>query len=388
MKYNCENGNLIIYFSGRITSTEADLLSKEINEIIETNTFSVLTGNMEDLEYISSAGLRVILSILKKNPSFNLIEVRPEVYEVFDVSGFSQMLPVKKAMRAISTKDATLLGTGFFSEVYRIDSETIVKKYIRGTSLEDIERECMLAKKAFVCGLPCAITYDVVKVDEAYGVVFEALNAGTFLSELKTDKSKLDVITDDNAELFKQMHKTCGDREFFPDASKIWKNKLEKIKNILSEEEYEKMHGLLDALKITDNFIHSDCHIGNIMRNGDEYMLIDMDTLSIGNPIFEFAPIFCTYEVFSQYDPNNSMEFLGIERELAKKIFYDIYDKYFSGINEKDRLENLDKIKLLGYFHQVFWITENTPDNHGFLDFSYAQFKNFLAKVDDLNLVY
>lgn len=388
MKYNCDNDILELFFTGRLTSQDAEKLSSEISGIIESNKFSQIVGNMKDLEYISSAGLRVILSILKRYPTFNLIEVNPEVYEVFDISGFSQMLPVKKALRKISTKDAILIGRGYYSEVYRIDNETIVKKYIRGTSLEDIERECTLAKRAFICGLPCAITYDVVRVDEAYGVVFEAMNAGTLLAELKEDESKIDKVVEENTAIFKMMHKTTGDRDIFPDAAENWFNRLAYVRDELTSEEYEKMSCMLKNLKVTDNFIHSDCHIGNIMRNGDEYMLIDMDTLSIGNPVFEFAQIFSTYVVFNEFDPNNSQEFFGIPMQTALDVFYKTTQKYFEGTGEAEYAKNLDKIKVLGYFFQIFWVKKYTPDNIDFLNFSHKKFGEYIEKTDDLNLVF
>ena len=50
----------------------------------------------EDLEYISSAGLRVLLHVRKNNPEMKIINVSSEVYEVFEVTGFSQMLSIER----------------------------------------------------------------------------------------------------------------------------------------------------------------------------------------------------------------------------------------------------------------------------------------------------
>lgn len=386
MKSICENGNLIIFFEGRITSDTAEQITKEVDAIVAENSFTKITGNLNDLEYISSAGLRMFLHIKKENDTFNLIQVPPAVYEILDISGFVQMLPVKKMMRVISTADAKLLGRGYFSEVYKLGDETVVKKYVRNTSLEDIERECALAKTAFICGVPCAITYDVVKADECYGVVFEALNAKTMLEEFRENPSQREEIIEKYVGIFKQIHSTKAQGSIFPKSEDIWADKFETIKDYLTQEECEKLSGLLKTIPISNNFVHSDCHLGNIMRNGNEYMLIDMDTLATGNPIYELAPIYCTYVVYEEYDPNNAMEFLGISTEEAAGIFTQTMERYCEGLPERDYDANLDKVKLLGYFHILFWIKRNTPDNQGFYDFSYKQFKEYLAKVDDLIL--
>ena len=57
-----------------------------------------LVFDFEKLEYVSSAGLRVLLSAQKtmnKQGSMKLIKVRDEVKEIFDVTGFSDILTVE-----------------------------------------------------------------------------------------------------------------------------------------------------------------------------------------------------------------------------------------------------------------------------------------------------
>ena len=51
------------------------------------------------MEYISSAGLRIILRLIKSKRSVKMINVSPEVYEVFEVTGFTEMMTVEKAFR-------------------------------------------------------------------------------------------------------------------------------------------------------------------------------------------------------------------------------------------------------------------------------------------------
>ena len=98
--------------------------------------------------------------------------VSSEVYEIFNVTGFTEILNVKKALREVSIEGCEMIGAGGYGSVYRIDAETIVKVY-HNASLEFIEKERELSKRAFLLGVPTAISFDTVKVGEQYGVVYE-----------------------------------------------------------------------------------------------------------------------------------------------------------------------------------------------------------------------
>jgi hypothetical protein len=132
------------------------------------------------LEYISSAGLRVILRLSQSEDGLKIINVSSEVYEVFEMTGFSQMIPIEKAYRQISVEGCEVIGQGSNGKVYRLDPETIIKVYNNPDALPEIKRETDLARKAFVLGIPTAIPYDVVRVGQGYGSVFELLNAKSF----------------------------------------------------------------------------------------------------------------------------------------------------------------------------------------------------------------
>ena len=81
---------------GRLDTTTAPELDKTINEDITDVKDLVL--NLKGLEYISSAGLRVLLGAqkkMKKIGSMKLVHVREEVMEVFEMTGFSDILTIE-----------------------------------------------------------------------------------------------------------------------------------------------------------------------------------------------------------------------------------------------------------------------------------------------------
>ena len=81
---------------GRLDTTTAPELDKTINEDIADVKNLVL--NFKGLEYISSAGLRVLLGAQKKMQkvgTMKLINVCEEVMEVFEMTGFSDILTIE-----------------------------------------------------------------------------------------------------------------------------------------------------------------------------------------------------------------------------------------------------------------------------------------------------
>ena len=85
-----------IKLAGRLDTTTAPALDKTINEDITGTKNLVL--DVKELEYISSAGLRVLLSAQKKMQkigSMKVTNVREEVMEVFEMTGFADILVIE-----------------------------------------------------------------------------------------------------------------------------------------------------------------------------------------------------------------------------------------------------------------------------------------------------
>ena len=94
IKRNAEE--TIVELVGRLDTTTAPALDKTINEDIADAKHLVL--NLKGLEYISSAGLRVLLGAQKKMQkigSMKVTHVREEVMEVFEMTGFADILTIE-----------------------------------------------------------------------------------------------------------------------------------------------------------------------------------------------------------------------------------------------------------------------------------------------------
>ena len=93
---NVKNGKACFALEGRLDTTTAPELEKELQNEIEGIT--ALTLDLSKLDYISSAGLRVLLSAHKamsRKGCMKVTNVNEVVREVFDVTGFSDILDIE-----------------------------------------------------------------------------------------------------------------------------------------------------------------------------------------------------------------------------------------------------------------------------------------------------
>ena len=77
--------------------------------------------------------------------------------------------------------------------VYRMDDETVLKVFHPNISFDLlISKENKKAKNAFVYGVPTAIPYDIVKVGDCYGIVYEMIKSKDLATVMSEDKSKIE----------------------------------------------------------------------------------------------------------------------------------------------------------------------------------------------------
>lgn len=386
MEYIRSNENITLLCEGALTSTNAEDLQKEIFSLIEDQEIKNVVFDFNNVSYISSSGIRIIMTVTKRGFTVQITNACSDVYEVLDITGLTTIFPISRKMRTLSVDGCKLIGSGFFSEVYRVSADSIVKVYTRNTPLDMINRERELARNAFLLGVPAAITFDIVNIDGKYGLLFESINGGTFTQKILSDINHLDQYIIQYANLLKTINTTESVSENIPQVTNINKDKLEVVKTYLKDAEYQKLSSMLANIEDTHTFVHADCHTGNIMLQNDELIIIDMDTLSTGNPIFELASLYATYIVFEECSKGNNLEFLKLDASITSRLFYDTIKHYFGEINEQSFSENIKKIQVCGYFHMLFWNRVNKPEDQHMFDTCLRRLIECLSEVDDLNL--
>ena len=349
ISYKLDGNTMTIALKGHIDSANAPEVEREIGEALDREVPEQLILDAQELEYISSAGLRIILRLRKEMKTLKIINVAPEVYEIFDMTGFTEMVDISKAYRVISVDGCEVIGQGANGMVYRIDPDTIVKVYRNPDSLPEIHRERELARAAFILGIPTAIPYDVVRVGDGYGSVFELLNATSFAKLMIRGEKTIDEVAAMSVDLLKLIHSTVIKPGTMPDMKAVALDWADFLKDYLPEDKWDKLHQLVEDVPEDMHMMHGDYHVKNVMLQNGEVLLIDMDTLCHGHPIFELASVYNAYQGYSDVDHQVVKDFIGLSYEDARRFWNETLRLYL-GTDDEERIREVEeKAMLIGY---------------------------------------
>ena len=196
-------------------------------------------------------------------------------------------------MRRISVEGLEQIGKGTSGVVYRLDAENILKVYNENWTLADVQLERANSQQAFLSGLDTAIAYDVVRVGENFGIVYEMLNAVSLDKIFVENPDKIEPYTKKFAGFVKKQHEI----EF--DGTSGRKLRIETCKKItaVDAETREIMTKILESVPERRNFSHGDLNLSNVILQDESFLLIDMGEISCGHPIFDVSWLYFMYEV-------------------------------------------------------------------------------------------
>ena len=347
--YRIDKEILYIAIEGRIDASNAAVAEEKIFNIKNDNPGKHTVVDADKLEYISSAGLRVILRLRKEEPKLAIINVAADVYEVFDMTGFTDMVTVEKAYPRMSVEGCGFIAKGANGAVYRYDDETILKTYFAKDALPEIKQERENARRAFVLGINTAIPYGIVRVDDGYGTVTELLNAISVTELIRKDPEDLSLATKYYIDMLKCIHAIEVEDGEVPDMKETALAWAEFVSAHIPEEQGKKLCALIEAVPKKNTLMHGDYHTNNIMIQNGEPLLIDMDTLCMGHPVFELGSMFNAFVGYSELDHQNMIDFFGYSFETAGK-FWNMALKMYLGTEDEEVCQSVaEKAMIIGY---------------------------------------
>lgn len=350
MEVSCthEQNLLDIVIKGQINSQNAFEFEQKV--VGEVGPSEAVIIDAKDLEYISSAGLRVILALKKKakDAPFQIVNVSKSVKEIFDVTGFSEIMEVHSVPREVSVEGCERIGAGACGECFRLDEETIIKLYYSKISKGEIETEKALAKKAFVLGVPTAISYDIVSSQGRLGVVYELIKSKTLAELVRSAPEKNDEYTSLYAETCLSIHQTKAPMDgIIPSFKAANRKDIEKLKS-LAEEERELLRKFIDMIPEGDSCIHGDLNMNNIMVEQGRPVLIDMGEFSYGIPAWDMSRLLFSFE-YAAESPYNP--FYKMEQSFVKKTYESLFCKYY-GVSSYEEVFSIPGNEWL---HPLAW---------------------------------
>ena len=353
---------LVVSLQGRLDTDASAKFEQEFNNISKGNPHESLVIDASELEYIASSGLRIVLKMAKTEKNFRLENVNPNVYNVFEVTGFSKIINIAKALRKIDLEQCEKIGSGGNGAVYRVSEDEIVKVNYNPETYEGLDKELAKAKEAFLLGIPTAISFDMVDCGEGRkGVVYEIIKSSTLGETIQKEPERMEELTEKYIQQLNLLHSTHTDNPVFGSARESFCKQAENASKYLTEEEGELMKLVLEALPEGDRLVHCDAHPKNIMIQNGEMLWIDMEGMSVGHPIYDLISIAVILN--GMRTDEMAIGICGMNNATVK-IFKDCFIRKYFNTEEPEMIQKygalMDSLRLIRAVFAIGFHTSGT----------------------------
>lgn len=362
--YNLDNGVLTVSLDGRIDTEAAVKFEAELAEICKNNPHESMVFDAEKLLYVASSGLRTILKMAKTEKNFSVENVSPAVYSVFEMTGFSRIIKIRKALRKIDLEKCEKIGFGGNGAVYRVSEDEIVKVNYNPATYAALDLELAKAKEAFLLGIPTAISFDLVDCGEGKrGVVYETIKSRTLGESIQSNPELMEELTERYVEQLNTLHAVHTDNPIFGNAKDNYRTQVENASKYLTEEEGKMLEQILDVLPEGDRLVHCDAHPKNIMIQNGDMLWIDMEGMATGHPIYDLISIAVVLN--GMRTDEMSLGICGMDNQTVLK-FKDCFIRKYFKTEDPEAVQRyssmIDALRLIRAVLAIGFTSKNTEE--------------------------
>lgn len=362
--YNLDNGVLTVSLDGRMDTEAAVKFEAELAEICKNNPHESMVFDAEKLLYVASSGLRTILKMAKTEKNFSVENVSPAVYSVFEMTGFSRIIKIRKALRKIDLEKCEKIGFGGNGAVYRVSEDEIVKVNYNPATYAALDLELAKAKEAFLLGIPTAISFDLVDCGEGKrGVVYETIKSRTLGESIQSNQELMEELTERYVEQLNTLHAVHTDNPVFGNAKDNYRTQVENASKYLTDEEGKMLEQILAALPEGDRLVHCDAHPKNIMIQNGDMLWIDMEGMATGHPIYDLISIAAVLN--GMRTDEMSLGICGMDNQTVLK-FKDCFIRKYFKTEDPEAVQRyssmIDALRLIRAVFAIGFTSKNTEE--------------------------
>lgn len=378
VKFKNEKESYVIV-SGIIDTLSADKFSNTIVEIHREYNDSKIFLDFTKVSMITNACVEHLMMFKENGVKLQLVGVKKEVNTILKLTGADKVLDIETEVESLDVSNCKLLGKGFHSEVYRLDDETIAKIYYDLPSIDTLINERIIAKQAFIKGVPTEISFGLCESNGRAGLMYELVDANTLLSMLEKDIDNMDKYIKDYVCLVKKVHEFDDEGMVqVPDMKQILINNINNLRKFISSEGINKLMNVINSVPDSNHLLHGDPHPANVMLSDKGMIFIDLSDMRTGDEILDLVYLNRTLIQYNKL-PSNTYS-LGVEN--SKKLWELFFDEYYKELNEQDKKDIYNKIDLLALVNITEKFMMKNPDNEE----AQLLFRELQDKINQLNI--
>ena len=410
MKFSYDDGILNITLPERINAENAAAFEKELFAIENLNDAKEFVFDANNLNYISSLGLRVIFKLTKKfsDTPTTIFNASSEVHEILDETGITSWVKVYKKLRNVDLNSLKMLGTGMYGSVYRVNDEQILKVFHDVHSEIEMRNVIDIIRIAFTHDIPTIMPFEVVKTAKGFGVILELLTSQILSTLMHNNAQDFDKYVVKMVGLAKTLANTEFEEGTLKNSKDIVTEYVESAAEFLTPEEIAVLKNYIDIVPRRNTGVHGDFHAKNIMVMDDKPILIDMDAFSCGHPVWEIGGTYRIYNIFPHFSDDITHKLFELEGitlpdfyfkmirftvDEADRCWEKFFDEYFKDYSAQEKIYMADAAKVYGLFMTLLFAIERcrlVKDNPASLQLKIDAARFFLKEmqaVDTGNLI-
>ena len=347
MRSEFTEGAMTFFLEGRIDSNNASKVESEIMD--ESPIFETvdIAFDAENLEYISSAGLRILLKVKKKTGKDIIIKnVSDEVFDIFDVTGFGDIFKIERQMRTISLRGCKKISSALNGEIFQLSEDEMVKVYGMDVPLSEVKKERAYAQTVMALGVPTLIPYDVVRCEQGYGIVFEKAETTSLAYLISHKPDTADVYAVMLARLLRELHSTEVPQDKLPDIKERYRKWIAETDDP-SDSKTVVFSNLIDSIPDSSTYVHGDINLNSVMVQDGELLLLDLSGSARGNSLFDLSSLFASLVAIETRDEGYCRRNFGLSNAVCHSFWNKFFDAYMDG--KKEEIKSMHQL-LAKYF--------------------------------------
>ena len=250
-------------------------------------------------------------------------------------------------MKDLSSDGLERLGGGAEGTVYALDDDRILKIY-KNTNEDQIRKWYRNIKAVDKSGVRCAKAYEMVRADEGYGIIFEKLIGRNLGWTINAHPEKLEEYAVKMGRFLKKINSSHDENHKLEKITDRMLADLDTVsrRNIASGADLGAIEGFFRSIEDRNTLVHCDYHEGNvIVDENDELILIDLDRMGVGHPIYELVGNYLNHDVLIAKNPEFAGKSWGLNMEQIIRIKKIMLETYYGTSDEKKLEEYLGIVR-------------------------------------------